>query len=195
MTKVYVVGQNRDKCWELQGVFSSHEKALAACRNDNYYTFSEDLDVLLPDESTAIPDVEWPRIYREQYAPSAAAEATIAYYTERQFHGGEPNADGGYTNDKWKIDPAQRKRYYPAALSAEWYHDSARLWAMVDDLRTQAAAPELVAEIRRMARRAYELGYMWQRGALSGQPEYASWQEEPEMPDAVTTVGNERAAN
>ena len=189
MTKVYVVAQNRDKCWELQGIFSSHEKAVAACRNDHYYTFEEDLDVALPDEPTPIPSPEWPRIYQQQYQPSAGAEAVIARYTEQQFHGGEPNADGSHTNDKWKIDPAQRKRYYPAACAAEWYHDSARLWAMVDDLRSQDADAELVAEIRRMARRAYEIGYMWQRGALSGLPEYASWQEEPE----TATVGNERA--
>jgi len=194
MTKVHVVAQNRDKCWEIQGVFSSHEKAVAACRNDNYYTFAEELDVLLPDEPVPIPGVEWPRVYAEMYQSSARASELVTRYIERGFHGGEPNADGSHTEDKWNVDPAQRKRYYPAASATLWFHDSARLWAIVDDLRTQDADPELSEEIRRLARRAYELGYMWERGALSGQPEYATWQDEPEMPATAVTVGNERAA-
>lgn len=123
-------------------------------------------------------ETEWPRIRREQYRPSPEAEATIAEYVARGFHGGEPDPDGGYTTEGFRVDPHLRKRYYPAANAAEWYHDSARLWAIVDDLRERDADPSLVAEIRRMARRGYEIAYLWQRGALSGLPEYENWRIE-----------------
>jgi len=122
--------------------------------------------------------------YPKQHRPSAKAEETISAYAARGFHGGEPNADGGYTVERFDVDKGQRKRYYPAANAAEWYHESARLWAIVDDLTRQQAATDLIEEIRRLAQRAYEIAYLWQRGALSGLPEYASWQKEGPAGDA-----------
>jgi hypothetical protein len=186
VTKLYVVVQTRPEkpegvdYFELQGVFSTRDLARAACRNDRYLVWEEDLDVALPDETTVAPNPEWPRIYQKQYDPSPLAADTIARYLEQGFHGGEPNADGTFTHDTWKVDQGQRKRYYPAACAAEWFHDSARLWAMVDDLTHHQSDADLIEEFRRLARRAYEIAYRWQRGALSGLPEYASWQEEPE---------------
>lgn len=42
--------------WEFQGIFSSEEKALAACRDENYTMAPAILDEELPHES--LPD--WP---------------------------------------------------------------------------------------------------------------------------------------
>lgn len=184
-TKLWLVTQKRGASWEVQGIFSSHEKAVAACRNDHYSVVEEELDLALPDETIPPLNEEWPRIYREQYQPSPLTEATSARYAARGFHGGEPNVDGSFTTDTWKIDPERRKRYYPAANAAEWYHDSARLWAIVDDLTREQADPALIDEIRRMAQRGYEIAYLWQRAALSGLPEYDGWQQEEEPKDAV----------
>jgi len=36
--QLWLVGQVRDNGpWEVQGIFDSHEKAMAACKNNNYF--------------------------------------------------------------------------------------------------------------------------------------------------------------
>lgn len=35
--KVWIVGQRRGADWEFQGVFDSHEAAVAACVGDDYF--------------------------------------------------------------------------------------------------------------------------------------------------------------
>lgn len=50
--KVWIVGQLRDrKPWEFQGVFSSQEKAVAACRNERYFIGPAVVDAEIPDDS------------------------------------------------------------------------------------------------------------------------------------------------
>lgn len=62
---VWVVGQYRSgesggTVWEIQGVFSTRDKALAACRNENYFIGPLELDAELPDEGFTWPGVEYP---------------------------------------------------------------------------------------------------------------------------------------
>jgi hypothetical protein len=51
-------GEGNGICWELIGVFSSEEKAVAACLNEYYFIGPVELDEVLPDET-----VEWPGCY------------------------------------------------------------------------------------------------------------------------------------
>jgi len=49
---VYIVTKNRpDGKWEFQGVFSTKEKAIAACKGPGWGYGPEELDVELPEES------------------------------------------------------------------------------------------------------------------------------------------------
>jgi hypothetical protein len=56
---VWVVGQYREPSWDIQGVFSSEEKAVAACRHANYFVGPMPLDADLPDALQP----EWPGAY------------------------------------------------------------------------------------------------------------------------------------
>ena len=52
--EVWIVGQvdiNGGQ-WQVQGVFSSKDKAIAACTKDTYFIGPVNLDEPLPDEST-----------------------------------------------------------------------------------------------------------------------------------------------
>lgn len=88
--KVYVVGQTRPEkpegadYWELQGVFTTLDGARAACRNDRYFVWEEDLDVALPDE-TDIHPFTW-----EPVRPVSADDGGIR-------HGGR---DASVSNDQ-----------------------------------------------------------------------------------------------
>jgi len=60
---MWLTGKNNGEydggiCWELIGVFSTEEKAVAACLNEYYFVGPVELDEVLPDET-----VEWPRCY------------------------------------------------------------------------------------------------------------------------------------
>jgi hypothetical protein len=46
--------------WAFQGVFGTRNKAIAACRDGNYFIFSAQLDGELPHESFFAPDAEYP---------------------------------------------------------------------------------------------------------------------------------------
>jgi hypothetical protein len=63
---IWIVGQMKGRiragtaAWEFQGVFSSEEKARAACRRDNYfyagpYTLNESLPHATRDVAVAFP--------------------------------------------------------------------------------------------------------------------------------------------
>lgn len=59
MSKLFVVGQvtNEElKTWDFQGVFSTEEKAVAACRDWTYFVGPADLDAEVPHETAP----EWP---------------------------------------------------------------------------------------------------------------------------------------
>ncbi|MDB4914061.1 MAG: hypothetical protein JWM95_1705 [Gemmatimonadetes bacterium] len=50
---VWLVGQVRGHGqWEVQGVFSSEDKAVAACRNQWHFVMPLELDAELPDQTT-----------------------------------------------------------------------------------------------------------------------------------------------
>lgn len=58
---VWVAGQYRGdgEPWDIQGVFSTEEKAVAACRTPDYFVGPLTLDAELPHE--VVPD--WPGSY------------------------------------------------------------------------------------------------------------------------------------
>ena len=59
--ELWLVGQWRgDYEWEFQGVFSSKEKAIAACRNNNYFLAPVYLNSECPDEKRGMPNCEYP---------------------------------------------------------------------------------------------------------------------------------------
>jgi hypothetical protein len=50
--------------WEWQGLFSTEEKAVAACRNEDYFIFPIILDEELPDKTINIQDAYYPKEVR-----------------------------------------------------------------------------------------------------------------------------------
>ena len=67
--ELWLVGQYRrggedggvgDVVWDFQGAFSRKEKAVAACRNRNYFIAPVVLDKEVPDETEPLPGVEYP---------------------------------------------------------------------------------------------------------------------------------------
>jgi len=63
---VFIVSRHKcttpdgDHLFEIQGVFTSEEKAIAACRDENYGYGPEVLDQELPHESTPWPGYVYP---------------------------------------------------------------------------------------------------------------------------------------
>ncbi len=65
--KLWLVGQYRsgdtlNTVWDFNGVFSLKEKALLACRNENYFIAEIELDKELPDEIGGFPKTEYPLV-------------------------------------------------------------------------------------------------------------------------------------
>ena len=65
MNRVWICGQYKsgeflNTVWDLQGIFSTREKAVAACRNENYFIAPVTVDEVVPDETTSFPGVEYP---------------------------------------------------------------------------------------------------------------------------------------
>ena len=63
--KLWICGQYREgelgkAIWDFQGVFSSKENAIKACKNPNYFVAPAILDKELPSEPTEWPDVIYP---------------------------------------------------------------------------------------------------------------------------------------
>lgn len=66
--ELWICGQYRsggdngvgDVVWDFQGVFSTRAKALAACRNRNYFIAPVVLDREVPDETEEMPGYEYP---------------------------------------------------------------------------------------------------------------------------------------
>lgn len=52
-TVLWIVGQIREGAqWEFQGVFSTEERAVAACRTEDYFVARVGLDAELPHETS-----------------------------------------------------------------------------------------------------------------------------------------------
>lgn len=60
MEMLWLVGQVRGKDWEFQGVFSTEEKAIQACRNRNYFIAPIEVDTEAPDSAEPFPLCEYP---------------------------------------------------------------------------------------------------------------------------------------
>ena len=61
---VWIVGQNRpelDHRWELCGIYTAKEKAVAACLDESYFIGTVPLNTPAPDESTVFPEFEYPK--------------------------------------------------------------------------------------------------------------------------------------
>jgi len=59
--KVWIVGQ-LGMPWEFQGVFSTKEKAEAACKTPFHFIGPAEMDVELPEQKSFWPDAEYPRV-------------------------------------------------------------------------------------------------------------------------------------
>lgn len=59
---LWLVGRHvRGNHWDVQGIFSSRELAVAACKNVRYFLFVLDLDRELPEESAVPFKLEYPK--------------------------------------------------------------------------------------------------------------------------------------
>lgn len=62
--ELFIVGQNLDyeaKLWELSGVFDSKEKAIAACRDENYWWAKVNLNEQFPHETCQFEEYGYPK--------------------------------------------------------------------------------------------------------------------------------------
>ncbi len=57
---LWLVGQDRDKHWEFQGIFDSQQKAIDACRNKNYWYTEVHLNKCEVDEYIVFDSVVYP---------------------------------------------------------------------------------------------------------------------------------------
>jgi hypothetical protein len=73
------------KCWEFQGIFSTREKAIAACRHEWYFIAPVELDAELPDETIEMPGAYYPlsHISDDPREPEAARETAAKYETAK----------------------------------------------------------------------------------------------------------------
>lgn len=65
MSKVFIVGKNKPgkDCWEFQGVFSTEEKALKACKGHrDYFVGPAIMDEVVTDDS-----IDWNGAYYPAY--------------------------------------------------------------------------------------------------------------------------------
>jgi hypothetical protein len=66
MNELWLVGQYRSGdiagkvIWDFNGIFSDRDKAIAACRDPNYFIAPVILNEELPHETIIFPRLEWP---------------------------------------------------------------------------------------------------------------------------------------
>ena len=58
----YLEGEGGKVFWAFQGVFSTKDKAIVACRDRNYFVAPSKLNKELPDDIVTWPGVEYPLI-------------------------------------------------------------------------------------------------------------------------------------
>lgn len=66
MATVYVVGEMSRTPWEMVGVFSTRELALAACVRYSQFIAPLEMDQSTPEETTVWPGVEYPLTFGGQ---------------------------------------------------------------------------------------------------------------------------------
>jgi len=62
--EVWIVGQIRPDLqhrWEICGIWREKPDAVAACRDDSYFIGKVPLDTPFPEESTVLPEFEFPK--------------------------------------------------------------------------------------------------------------------------------------
>jgi len=52
--------------WDFQGVFSTEEKAIWACKGDDWYVFPVEVDEELPEDPVSAPGAYYPNLEREE---------------------------------------------------------------------------------------------------------------------------------
>jgi hypothetical protein len=65
MKELWLCGQYRsgdvpNVVWDLQGIFSTKERAISACKNRHYFIAPIKVDEEAPDETETMPGVEYP---------------------------------------------------------------------------------------------------------------------------------------
>lgn len=65
MKNLWIVGQYRGMSddgtvWDYQGVFSSKDGAIAACRSSDYFIAPVELDFEIPERAADWPGIEYP---------------------------------------------------------------------------------------------------------------------------------------
>ncbi len=48
--------------WDFQGVFSTEEQAISACKDDNYFIGPTEMNVVLPEEKIIWPGCYYPSL-------------------------------------------------------------------------------------------------------------------------------------
>lgn len=66
-------GEFPENVWEFQGVYSTRDKAVAACRTAKYFIGTALLDETLPDQMYQWPDGEFP-LWKELATPEISGE-------------------------------------------------------------------------------------------------------------------------
>lgn len=56
----YKGGEEPDTQWDFQGIFSTRDKAVDACRNERYFVVPVIVDQEEPDELGTFDGAEWP---------------------------------------------------------------------------------------------------------------------------------------
>ncbi len=58
---LWLVGQNKGNSWDFQGIFDSIQKAINACRNENYWYTEIHVNECLVDETVNFDSVIHPK--------------------------------------------------------------------------------------------------------------------------------------
>jgi len=58
----YISGEFPEVAWDFQGIFSTRDNAIEACRDVSYFICSVELDKQLSDDPVRMPDFKYPLI-------------------------------------------------------------------------------------------------------------------------------------
>lgn len=67
----FIAATEKGIAWEFQGIFDSHEKAVAACKTPMYCIQTVTLNEEAPDESVEFVDCEYPLYSPDPCLPEA----------------------------------------------------------------------------------------------------------------------------
>jgi len=61
----YISGNFPEVVWDFQGIFSTRDNAIEACRDESYFICSVKLDEQLSDEAEEMPDFAYPFLVKK----------------------------------------------------------------------------------------------------------------------------------